>query len=68
EILTVISGRASYRLRAITPQVLEEQQKIADLFTQEKVIPKKIDIKEAALTPEQYAAITPDSLKVVANK
>jgi sulfonate transport system substrate-binding protein len=38
------------------------------LFTQEKVIPKKIDIKEAALTPEQYAAITPDSLKVVANK
>ena len=68
EILTVISGRASYRLRAITPQVLEEQQKIADLFTQEKVIPKKIDIKDAALTTEQYAAITPESLKVVANK
>jgi sulfonate transport system substrate-binding protein len=63
KIYEVVSGRASYRLRAITPQVLEEQQRIADLFTQEKVIPKKIDIKDAALTPEQYEAITPDALK-----
>jgi sulfonate transport system substrate-binding protein len=68
EILGVISGRASYRLRGITPEILAEQQKIADLFTQEKVIPKKIDIKEASLTTEQYAAITPDSLKAVASK
>lgn len=65
KIYEVVSGRASYRLRAITPQVLEEQQRIADLFTQEKVIPKKIDIKDAALTPEQYEAITPDALKTV---
>lgn len=67
-LLETTTGRTTYRLRAITPEILAEQQKIADLFTQEKVIPKKIDIKEASLTPEQYAAITPDSLKVVANK
>ena len=66
-LLETTTGRTTYRLRAITPEILAEQQKIADLFTQEKVIPKKIDIKEAALTPEQYAAITPDSLKAVAN-
>ncbi|TYQ31315.1 sulfonate ABC transporter substrate-binding protein [Pseudanabaena sp. UWO310] len=68
QIYEIVSSRASYRLRAITPQVLEEQQNIADLFTQEKVIPKKIDIKDAALTTEQYAAIIPESLKIVANK
>lgn len=68
KLLETVSNRTTYRLRAITPEILAEQQKIADLFTEEKVIPKKIDVKEAALTPEQYAAITPDSLKVVANK
>ncbi|MCA6596097.1 MAG: hypothetical protein IM539_07175 [Pseudanabaena sp. M046S1SP1A06QC] len=34
-----------------------------DLFTQEKVIPKKLDLREVILTPEQYAAMTPESLK-----
>lgn len=68
KILETITSRTTYRLRAITPEILAEQQKIADLFTEEKVIPKKIDIKEAALTTEQYAAITPDSLKAVASK
>ncbi len=61
-ILEVVSARKTYRLRPITPQIMEEQQRIADLFYQEKVIPKKIDIKEALLTPEQYAAITPETI------
>jgi sulfonate transport system substrate-binding protein len=63
EIQEIVTNRASYRLRPISPQIIENQQKIADLFTQEKVIPKKLDLKEVTLTAEQYAAITPDSLK-----
>ncbi|MEH1767519.1 MAG: hypothetical protein V7L27_26595 [Nostoc sp.] len=42
--------------------MMENQQKIADLFAKEKVIPKHISIKEAMLTSEQYAAITPETI------
>lgn len=63
EIQEIVTSRASYRLRPISPQIIESQQKIADLFTQEKVIPKKLDLREVILTPEQYAAMTPESLK-----
>ncbi len=60
--LEVIIKRRSYQLRPITSEILDNQQKIANLFTQEKVIPKHINIQEAALTPEQYAAITPKTI------
>lgn len=58
----IVTNRRTYRLRPITPELLEKQQEIAELFYQEKVIPKQIDIKEATLAPEQYAAITPTTL------
>jgi sulfonate transport system substrate-binding protein len=41
---------------------MANQQAIADLFTTENIIPKKIDIREATLTSEQYAALTPPRL------
>ncbi|MDZ8186983.1 MAG: sulfonate ABC transporter substrate-binding protein [Nostoc sp. ChiSLP02] len=62
EIIAEIVKRRSYGLRAITPEIMAGQQQIADLFAQEKVIPKPINVKEAMLTPEQYAAITPKTL------
>ncbi|QLE57929.1 sulfonate ABC transporter substrate-binding protein [Nostoc sp. TCL26-01] len=62
DILTTMVKRRTYGLRPITPEIMAGQQKIADLFAQEKVIPKRIEIKEAMLTTEQYAAITPATI------
>ncbi|MBE9208212.1 sulfonate ABC transporter substrate-binding protein [Nostoc sp. LEGE 06077] len=62
DILTTMIKRRTYGLRPITPEIMEGQQKIADLFAQEKVIPKPIDVKAATLTTEQYAAITPKTI------
>lgn len=62
DILTTMVERRTYGLRPITPVIMENQQRIADLFAKEKVIPKPINIKEAMLTSEQYAAITPETI------
>lgn len=62
DILTTMVERRAFGLRPITPEIMENQQKIADLFAKEKVIPKPISIKEAMLTTEQYAAITPETI------
>lgn len=41
--------RLSYGVKPITPQVIAEQQKIADAFYELKLIPKKISVKDAVL-------------------
>ncbi|MEH2381969.1 MAG: sulfonate ABC transporter substrate-binding protein [Nostoc sp.] len=61
-IQEIISGRANYRLKGITPELMKAQQSVADLFYKEKILPKKIDVQEALLTPKEYAAITPPTL------
>jgi sulfonate transport system substrate-binding protein len=58
----VVARRTYAGRRGLTPQLIKEQQRVADLFFDEKVIPKKIDIKDALLSPEIYAAITPPEL------
>jgi sulfonate transport system substrate-binding protein len=58
----VVSRRTFAGRRGLTSQLIKEQQRVADLFFDEKVIPKKIDIKDALLSPEIYAAITPPEL------
>ncbi|MBD2523632.1 sulfonate ABC transporter substrate-binding protein [Nostoc sp. FACHB-133] len=61
-IQEIISGRANYRLKGITPELMKAQQNVADLFYNEKILPKKIDVQEALLTSQEYAAITPPTL------
>ncbi|MBD2095786.1 sulfonate ABC transporter substrate-binding protein [Trichocoleus sp. FACHB-591] len=61
-LLETVSQRRRYRLRPITPELIAEQQRIADLFYSNKVLPKQIDLKEATLTPEEYAVITPTTI------
>ncbi|QHG16882.1 sulfonate ABC transporter substrate-binding protein [Nostoc sp. ATCC 53789] len=61
-IQEIISGRANYRLKGITPELMKAQQSVADLFYNEKILPKKIDVQEALLTSKEYAAITPPTL------
>lgn len=55
--------RRRYTLRPITDRILSRQQEIADLFYEQKFITKKINVKDVALSPEQYAALTPPDIK-----
>ena len=41
--------RYSYGVKPVTPQVIADQQKIADVFTELKLIPKKINVRDAVL-------------------
>lgn len=61
-LLETVVRRRTYGLRRLTPSLVAEQQRIADLFYAEKIIPKKIDIRQALLTSQQYAAITPQRI------
>ena len=58
----IVERRTFAGRRGLTPQLIKEQQRVADLFFDEKVIPKKVNIQEALLAPEIYAAITPPEL------
>lgn len=61
--LEMVSKRRRYTLRPISDEVMSGQQQIADLFYENKFISKKIDVKNATLTPEQYAELTPSEVK-----
>lgn len=43
------NGRRSYAVRPVVPEVLGEQQRIADAFFAEKLLPRKIDALNVAL-------------------
>jgi len=43
------NGRRSYAVRAVVPGNLGEQQKIADAFLAEKLLPRKVDAQAVAL-------------------
>ncbi|MBD2435399.1 aliphatic sulfonate ABC transporter substrate-binding protein [Nostoc sp. FACHB-110] len=60
----VMSRRTFAGRRGLSPALITEQQRVADLFFEEGVIPKKIDIKDALLPPDLYAAITPPEIMV----
>lgn len=60
--MELLLSRRAYEMRPITDEVIKQQQEIADLLYDVKIVPKKVDIREAILTPQQYVAITPDSV------
>ncbi|QLE57303.1 ABC transporter substrate-binding protein [Nostoc sp. TCL26-01] len=60
----VMSRRTFAGRRGLSPALIAEQQRVADLFFEVGVIPKKIDIKQALLPPDLYAAITPAEIMV----
>lgn len=62
DVMELVVSRRTYGLRAISPELIQEQQRVADYFHKNGVIPKAVNIKEATLTSEQYAAITPPSI------
>ncbi|MHC5770542.1 MAG: sulfonate ABC transporter substrate-binding protein, partial [Nostoc sp.] len=56
-------SRRKYDMQPINEQVLRDQQQVADLLYQLKIVPKQVDVREATLTSEQYAVIIPDSIR-----
>jgi sulfonate transport system substrate-binding protein len=62
DVMERIINRRTFGRRAITPALIKEQQRVADLFLREGVIPKSVNVSEALLTNEQYAAITPTDI------
>ncbi|MBR8840144.1 MAG: ABC transporter substrate-binding protein [Stigonema ocellatum SAG 48.90 = DSM 106950] len=62
DVMEVVIKRRSYGLRAISPDLIKDQQRVADYFYKNGVLPKPINVQEALLTPEQYAAITPPTI------
>ncbi|RJG01622.1 sulfonate ABC transporter substrate-binding protein [Noviherbaspirillum sedimenti] len=49
EVVELAASRFTYGIKPISEAVLAEQQKIADVFSNLKLIPKKITIKDAVL-------------------
>jgi sulfonate transport system substrate-binding protein len=47
-ILDLAVGRAGYGLVPVTPEIVAEQQRIADAFLDLKLIPRRIDTRQAA--------------------
>ena len=56
EITSVAVKRQGYGAQPLTPAVVEAQQKIADTFTELKLIPKKLSIKGVIWTPPARVA------------
>ena len=58
-----VASRRNYRLKKITPAIIALQQSVADFYYEEKVIPRKIDIKQGILSDLLYKAIIPSNIK-----
>jgi sulfonate transport system substrate-binding protein len=57
--LEKMHSKYDFTLIPITNEVIQKQQQVADLWYRLGLIPKKVNVKEDFLTPEQYAEITP---------
>ncbi len=56
-VVEKMAERRRNRLKPIDAALIAQQQKVADTYFELELIPKKIDIRQAALTPEQYAKL-----------
>ncbi len=50
-VLDLVTARAEYGTGPVTPEILAEQQKIADTFYDLKLIPKRIVVRDVARSP-----------------
>ncbi|MEH2448379.1 MAG: hypothetical protein V7K18_22165 [Nostoc sp.] len=61
--MELLLTRRNFDMKPITKEVISAQQQVADLLYQLKIIPKQVNVSLGILTPEQYAAITPDAVR-----
>lgn len=65
-ILEIMHKKYDYGVLPITEKVIIKQQEVADKWYSLGLIPKKVNVRDGFLTPEEYAKITPSD--VLANK
>jgi sulfonate transport system substrate-binding protein len=59
ETMQKSTNRRTFGITPITQELITLQQEVANKFYKLNLIPKQIDVREAMLTPEQYAAFSP---------
>ncbi|BDI19354.1 sulfonate ABC transporter substrate-binding protein [Nostoc cf. commune SO-36] len=59
ETMKKTTNRRKFGITPISQELITLQQQVADKFYELKLIPKQINVKEAMLTPGQYAAFSP---------
>ncbi|MEH2462747.1 aliphatic sulfonate ABC transporter substrate-binding protein [Nostoc sp.] len=64
--LEIMHEKYDYGLVPITEKTIIKQQQVADKWYSLGLIPKKVNVRDGFLTPEEYAKITPS--EVLANK
>lgn len=57
--LEIMHKKYDFKLVPITEAIINKQQEVAEKWYSLGVIPKKVNVKDDFLTPEQYAEITP---------
>ncbi|MDF5713963.1 MAG: aliphatic sulfonate ABC transporter substrate-binding protein [Rhizonema sp. NSF051] len=57
--LKKMHDKYDYGLQPITEKTINKQQQVADLWYSLKLLPKKVNVRDGFLTPEQYAEILP---------
>lgn len=62
--LEEMHDKYDYGLRPITEQGIQKQQEVADMWYKLKLLPKKVNVRDGFLTPQEYAAFTPKEIVV----
>lgn len=62
DVMQKVIDRRTFGRRAISSELIAQQQKVADYFYRNGLLPKPLNVQEAMLTTEQYAAITPATI------
>lgn len=57
--LEKMHSKYDFALVPITEEIIKKQQQVADKWLSLGLIPKKVNVRDGFLTPEQYAEITP---------
>ncbi|MCC5626399.1 aliphatic sulfonate ABC transporter substrate-binding protein [Nostoc sp. CHAB 5715] len=60
--LEIMHAKYEYGLLPITEKVITKQQEVADKWYALGQIPKKVNVRDGFLTPEEYAKITPSEV------
>ncbi|AUT02089.1 aliphatic sulfonate ABC transporter substrate-binding protein [Nostoc sp. CENA543] len=60
--LEIMHSKYDFTLIPITEQIITKQQEVADKWYTLGLIPKKVNVRDGFLTPEQYTAITPQEV------
>lgn len=64
--LEALFRKNRFVMQPIDEAVIDLQQRVADFLYDVRVIARRVDIRAATLTPEQYAAITPEAIRSAA--